>query len=162
MYDRKKEFKIKKGKEKDFSALLKLFHEEAIYDGSNVSVVKNSVKQMKKEKKHIHFFVAERNNKVIGAAVYSIIYYTWAGKSIFLDDLYVKSEFRSNGIGSELLNKVFEVAEKEKCNRLSWQVEEKNIGAQKFYKKIGARFGDKWFNCDFDQKAIIFFLKNQK
>ena len=155
-------FKIRKGVEKDFPALLKLFHEEAIYDGSRQSVVKNSVLQMKKEKKYIHFFVAEQNKKVVGIAVYFIVYYTWAGKSLYLDDLYVKSGFRSNGIGSQLLNKVFETAVKEECNRISWQVEEKNIGAQKFYKRLGARFGDKWFNCDFDKSGIKSFIKNKK
>jgi len=153
--------KIRKGKEKDFSAILSLFHEAAVYDGANPDVVKNSVTQMKREKKYIHFFVAVQNKKIIGVAVYSVIYYTWAGKSLFLDDLYVKSEYRSNGIGSKLLNKVFETAAKEKCNRLSWQVEEKNKGAQKFYKRIGARFGDKWFNCDFDKAGIKSFLKNK-
>ena len=156
------DFKIRKGGEKDFSALLSLFREEAVHDGSNPGVVKNSVAQMKKEKKHINFFVAEQNKKVVACAVYFIVYYTWAGKSLYLDDLFVKEKYRGGGIGTQLLNKVFEVAAKENCNRLSWQVEEKNKLAQNFYKKLGARFGDKWFNCDFDKNGIKSFIKAQK
>ena len=154
--------KIRKGKEKDFPALLSLIHQEAIYDGSNPDVVKNSIQQMKKEKRDIHFFVAEQNNKVIGIAVYFFAYYTWIGRSLYLDDLFIKSEYRSKGIGTKLLLRVFETAKKENCNRLRCEVEVKNIGAQNFYQKIGAKFGDKWFNCDFDENGIKSFIKSKK
>jgi GNAT superfamily N-acetyltransferase len=155
------DIRIRKGKEKDFPALLSLIREEAIFDKSPSAVVKNTVKQMQKEKKDIHFFVAEHGNKVVGIAVYFFAYYTWVGKSLYLDDLYINSEYRGNKIGTKLLFKVFEVAMKENCNRLRWEVEEKNIGAQNFYHKFGAKFGDKWFNCDFDKSSMKLFIKSK-
>jgi GNAT superfamily N-acetyltransferase len=155
------DFKIRKGNKRDFPALFTLIQEEAVFDGSPDSI-KNSVLQMKKEEKFIHFFVAEKDKKIVGIAVYFVAYYTWAGKSLYLDDLFIKSEYRGSGIGTKLLNKIFETAKKENCNRLRWEVEEKNAGAQSFYRKLGARLGDKWFNCDFDKNGIEFFLSNNK
>ena len=152
--------KIRKGKEKDFPALLSLLHDEAIFEGSPKSAVKNSVEQMKKEKKYINFFIAEEKGNVIGVAVYSFAYYPWVGKSFYIEDLFVKPEYRSMGVGTKLLIKLFQFAQKEGCNRLRWEVEEKNIGAQKFYSKLGAKMGDKWFDCDLDQKGIKSFIKN--
>lgn len=155
----KKHFTVRKGTSKDFPALLSLIQEEALFD-ENPNAIRNSVKQMMKEKKYINFFVAEKEKEVIGIAVYFFAYYTWDGKSLYLDDLYVKSEYRGNKIGTQLLYKIFEIATKEKCNRLRFEVEEKNKGAQNFYRKLGAKMGDKWFNCDFDKQGIKNFVKN--
>ena len=55
-------------------------------------------------------------------ALYFFAYYTWVGKSLYLDDLYVKESFRKHKIGSGLLGKVFETARDEDCKRVRWQV----------------------------------------
>jgi diamine N-acetyltransferase len=46
------------------------------------------------------------------------------------------------------MNKVFEIAKKEKCNRVRWQVSKWNSEAIEFYKKIGAKIDDTEMNCD--------------
>ena len=150
---------IRKGQIKDLPTLFKLIKEEAKLSGLS-HAIKNSLDKMEKEKKSIRFFLAEKNGEVIGMAVYSFVYYTWVGKSLYLDTLYVSKDHRDTGVGSSLLYKVFEVAKKEKCNRLRWQVEEENKPAQKFYMKLGATIGDKWFNCSFDKEGIKMFLVN--
>ena len=153
---------IRKGEEKDFPALLKLIQEEALLGGS-LDAVKNSLIQMKDEEENIHFFLAEQNGEAVGMAVYYFAYYTWVGKSIHLDDLYVKQEYRGTGIGTKLLYKIFEVAKNESSNRLRWEVEEDNVAAQKFYTTLGTTISDKWFNCSFDKGGIdTFLLRNHK
>lgn len=149
---------IRKGTEKDFPAFLELLYEGALFDGSPKSAVKNSVEQMEREKEYINFFVAEDAGKVVGLAVYSFAYYTWVGKSLYLEDLYINSDYRGKGIGTQLMVKIFEMAKKENCNRLRWEVEEKNVDAQKFYRKLGAETGDKFFDCDFEKEGIETFL----
>ena len=37
--------------------------------------------------------------QLVGFSLFSYVYYTWVGKSIYLDDLYVKPEERGKGIG---------------------------------------------------------------
>lgn len=65
-----------------------------------------------------------------------------------MDDLYVKPEFRINGIGTKLINKVIEFAKDSKCHKLRWQVSKWNKPAIDFYKKIGATIDYIERNCD--------------
>ncbi|MCF7866419.1 GNAT family N-acetyltransferase [Candidatus Woesearchaeota archaeon] len=153
---------IREGTEKDFSQILGMIKELALFEKAPEKVI-NTVKDMNNEKEYFKTFVAETNNKeIVGVAVYFFAYYTWVGKSLYLDDLYVKSDFRGKKIGTELLKEIFKIAEKENCKRIRWQVLNWNEPAIKFYKKIGAELDNEWINCDFDQKAIKKFNENKK
>ena len=140
---------IRKATEADFPAILKMIKELATFEKAPEKVT-NSVEQMKNEKDLFGCFVAENEeNRIIGFALYFFAYYTWVGKSLYLDDIYIKEEFRGNGIGSVLLKKIFEVAKNENCKRLRWQVLDWNTPAIELYKKIGADIDSEWLNCDF-------------
>src|SRR5690348_9075507 len=129
---------IRKATEKDFPAILDLVKGLAIFQNS-IERVTNTIEQMLEEKNWFNCFVAESENKeIVGIASYSFIYYTWVGKSLYLDDLYVKESCRGQKIGSELLKKIFEVAKTENCKRIRWQVSDWNTNAIEFYRKIGA------------------------
>jgi len=91
--------------------------------------------------------------------LYFFAYYTWVGKSLYLDDIYVKKEFRQNKIGSALLRKIFEVAENENCKRVRWQVLNWNKPAIEVYRKCGAEIDDEWLNWSFDEKGISDYNK---
>lgn len=149
---------VREGGEKDLPALLGLINELATFENS-AGEVKNSVKLMKKQKELFRFFVAEEEGRMVGAAVYFFAYYTWVGKSLYLDDLYVKPEFRRRKVGSMLVRKVFEVAGRERCQRLRLQVLGWNKGAIEFYKRCGGSISGEWLNCDFDEGRIERFLR---
>ncbi len=87
-------------------------------------------------------------------ALYFIAYYTWVGKSLYLDDLYVKEAYRQHKIGSALLSRVFEAALAENCKRVRWQVLRWNEPAIRFYEKSGALIDGEWLNCDYDSEGI--------
>lgn len=147
-------FRIRKATEKDFEAILSLIKELAHFEKAPEKV-SNSVEQMKEEKDVFGCFIAETEKKeIVGIALYFFAYYTWIGKSLYLDDLYVKETYRGEKIGARLLKKVIEVAKKENCKRLRWQVLNWNKPAIDFYKEFGAEFDDEWINCDFDYKSI--------
>jgi len=147
-------FRIRKATEKDFEAILSLIKELAHFEKAPEKV-SNSVEQMKEEKDVFGCFIAETEKKeIVGIALYFFAYYTWIGKSLYLDDLYVKETYRGEKIGARLLKKVIEVAKKENCKRLRWQVLNWNKPAIDFYKEFGAELDDEWINCDFDYKSI--------
>jgi GNAT superfamily N-acetyltransferase len=109
----------------------------------------NSVEQMSSEKEHIHGFVAvSEHNEVVGYATFFDAYYTWVGRSLYMDDLYVKKSHRGNGIGTRLIKKVIAHAKASKCKRLRWQVSEWNTPAIEFYKNLGADVNGVESNCD--------------
>lgn len=148
------EITIRKASEKDFFAILSLIKELATFEKSPEKVM-NTVEQMKKEKDFFQCFVAETEEReIVGIALYFIAYYTWIGKSLYLDDLYVKESFRKQKIGTRLLKKIFEIAKKENCKRVRWQVLNWNKSAIDMYRKIGADIDNEWINCDFDYQGI--------
>ena len=130
----------------DFPEIIELFQEFAAFEKR---AMVNSLKKMIKEKDFFHCFVAESSEKkIIGYASYFYCYYTWTGKSMHLDDLYVKPEFRAKGIGKHLINKVIDLAKSSECHKLHWQVSGWNEPAKGFYRKLGATIDSTEENCD--------------
>ncbi|MBT3208257.1 MAG: GNAT family N-acetyltransferase [Bacteroidetes bacterium] len=145
---------IRKATNKDFPAILSLIKELADFEKAPEKVT-NSIEQMKNEKDYFQAFVAENEeNEIVGMAVYFFAYFTWVGKSLYLDDIYVKKSQRGKKIGTKLLKKIFEIAKAEECKRVRWQVLNWNIPAIEMYKKCNANLDDEWINCDFDLQGI--------
>jgi GNAT superfamily N-acetyltransferase len=145
---------IRKASEADFPEILSLIKELASFEKAPEKVT-NTIKLMKQEKEYFHCFVAEtKTAEIVGIALYFFAYYTWVGKSLYLDDIYVKESFRKQKIGSALLRKIFEIANAENCKRVRWQVLNWNESAIQMYKKSGAEIDDEWLNCSFDSDGI--------
>ena len=143
-------YTIRPAVEADFPAILDIIKALALFEKAPERVT-NTVEQMKAEKEYFRCLVAvSDDNVVIAICLYFFAYYTWVGKSLYLDDLYVLEPYRRKGIASALLHELFEIARKEKCNRLRLQVLNWNENAIFFYEKIGATIDDEWLNCDFD------------
>ncbi len=145
---------IREATENDFPGILKLIKELAEFEKAPEKVT-NTVEQMNDEKGLFRCFVAEgESGEIIGMALWFIAYYTWVGKSLYLDDLYVKEDYRKHKIGSALLAKVFEAARAAYCKRVRWQVLRWNEPAISFYEKAGALIDGEWLNCDYDSEGI--------
>lgn len=145
---------IRKATDKDFPPVLLLIKELAAFEKSPEKVT-NTVDQMRQEKDLFRCFVAEtETGEIVGMALYFFAYFTWVGKSLYLEDIYIKEPFRKHKIGTALLSKVFEVAREEECKRIRWQVLNWNLSAIQMYIKTGAEIDDEWLNCNFDVDAI--------
>jgi len=142
------EIKIRKAEEHDYPVIFSMIRDFAAFENCSDKLV-NTLELMQKEKEFINCFVAETESKeIVGYVVYFFAYYTWFGKSLYMDDLYVKDAFRGKGIGSSLINAVINLARKENCHKLRWQVSGWNKPAIEFYKKLGATIDDIERNCD--------------
>ena len=142
------DIKIREATESDFPQIVDLFKEFAEFEKLPEKMT-NSVERMEKEKEYFNCYVAETIDfEIIGYVSYFFSYYTWIGKSLYMDDLYVKPEYRANGIGTQLIRKLIEFAEKTNCHKLRWQVSSWNKPAIDFYKKIGADIDSVEQNCD--------------
>ena len=89
-------------------------------------------------------FVLEEDQEV-GFALFFHNFSTFLGRAgIYLEDLYVKPEFRSKGYGKALLEKLAEIAVERGCGRLEWWVLDWNTPSIDFYKSLGAEPMDEW------------------
>ena len=132
---------------KDYPAIIELFKEFALFEKLPEKMT-NSVSQIENEEAFFNCFVAEVNGIIVGYTTYFYAYYSWVGKSLYLDDLYVTKTYRNKGIGKELLNTVINLAKESNCKKVRWQVSNWNTNARNFYKHIGAEIDDVELNCD--------------
>ncbi|MBI1731602.1 MAG: GNAT family N-acetyltransferase [Gammaproteobacteria bacterium] len=89
--------------------------------------------------------IAEDAGQSAGFALYFHSYSTFLARpGIYLEDLYVRPEFRGRGIGRALLAHVARTARERRCGRLEWSVLDWNKPAIGFYRSLGAVAMDEW------------------
>jgi GNAT superfamily N-acetyltransferase len=139
---------IRKASQQDFSAILFLINEFAIFQKTPEKVT-ITLEQMMAAENLFQCFVAETaDKKIAGFASFYFVYNSWSGRGLYLDDLYVTDTFRKQGIGKQLLEAVIQLAKDEQCKKLRWQVSKWNSNAIEFYKSMGAVIDDTEINCD--------------
>jgi len=83
--------------------------------------------------------IAESGEQVAGFALYFFNYSTFLCKpGIYLEDLFVRPQFRGAGVGRALLDAVEQRARERGCGRLEWSVLDWNTRAKSFYEEFGA------------------------
>ena len=99
--------------------------------------------------------IAEWEGKPAGFALYFYNYSTWEGRpGIYLEDLYVKPQFRKRGIGRSFFSWLARLAVKEDLGRIVWQVLDWNQSAIDFYKTLGAAHLPEWQTMRLSELAI--------
>jgi GNAT superfamily N-acetyltransferase len=89
--------------------------------------------------------IAEWDGQTAGYALFFGSYSTWEGRpGLFLEDLFVRPQFRGKGIGKALLAYVAGMARKENCYGVRWEVLDWNQSAIDLYAALGGAFLDKW------------------
>lgn len=91
-------------------------------------------------------YVAELDGVIVGFALWYTSYSTWKGQCLYLEDFYVHPDYRNKRIGSQLFDKVVELAKKSEVKRMDWQVLDWNENAIEFYKRKNALLDAEWIN----------------
>jgi GNAT superfamily N-acetyltransferase len=89
-----------------------------------------------------------------GFALYFPIYSTWRGRSLHLEDLFVRPSFRGEGVGGALLRQVAAIAVERGCARLQWDVLEWNKPAIDFYLSLDATMLNDWRRMRVTDEAL--------
>lgn len=82
--------------------------------------------------------LATVNEAVAGYALFYDCYSSFQGRGIFLEDLFVRDPFRGSGVGNALLSRVSEIALKQRCFGIMFNVLKWNESALKFFERAGA------------------------
>lgn len=138
---------VRKAQEKDATSIQALVEELALYEKAPEEVSTSAVDVLKYgfgSEKIFDAFVAEHKGCVVGFALCFWKYSTWKGKALYLEDFYVKPEYRKEKIGQKLFAEVVNLANTEGANRMEWLVLDWNELGLNFYKKIGAKLDEEW------------------
>ena len=90
-----------------------------------------------------------------GFALYFFNYSTFLARpGLYLEDLFVKPEFRRAGLGKALLLHLAALAHERGCGRMEWAVLDWNEPAIGFYEALGAKRLLDWQICRLDAQAL--------
>jgi len=92
---------------------------------------------------------------VAGIALFFPNYSTFLARpGIYLEDLFVKPEYRGKGIGLALLKRLAQLAVERGCGRVEWSVLDLNEPSIQFYKRLGACAKDEWTTYQLSGEAL--------
>jgi GNAT superfamily N-acetyltransferase len=98
--------------------------------------------------------IAYENDEPVAFALYFFNYSTFVGlPGLYLEDIFVRPEFRGSGIGRQLFTFLAQTALERGCGRMEWAVLNWNEQAIRFYQKLGADPMREW---------TVFRLSQQK
>ena len=97
------------------------------------------------EKKKAEVIFALEDGIEVGLALFFHNFSTFLGRAgIYLEDLFVKPEYRGKGYGKGLLKKLAQIAVERGCGRLEWWCLDWNKPSIDFYLSLGAEPMDEW------------------
>ncbi len=104
--------------------------------------------------RYFECLIAEQDGEPAGIALFFPVYSTWRGRSLHLEDLFVRPRFRGRGVGRALLTKVASIAVERGCALLFWHVLDWNEPAIEFYGSLGATTLDAWKRMRLADEAL--------
>ena len=112
------------------------------------------------EHRRVHCAVAEMDGTLAGAMIWFDGYGTFsAAPVIFLEDIFVRPEFRRRGIATAFLKHLARRAVAEGAARIHWLVLDWNTAAIQFYESVGAPVAKEWRVCDLSGEALTALAK---
>jgi GNAT superfamily N-acetyltransferase len=88
--------------------------------------------------------LAESDGQAAGYALFFDYYSSFEGRMLFLEDIYVRAQFRGKDIGRALFARLAEIALQNDCLGVMFNVLDWNTPAIDFYRKLGAEFWNEW------------------
>lgn len=132
----------------DVPAIMQLIHDLAEYEKAPQEVETNEVEiaaALFADQPKVFAHVIDLDGEVIGMAIWFLNFSTWLGKhGIYLEDLYVKPEYRGRGYGLAMLKFLAALCVQRGYGRFQWWVLDWNTPSIEFYKSQGAIAMDEW------------------
>ena len=139
---------IRPAVKKDAPIILQLIKELAEYEKAPNEVIattKDIEATIFAEDPKVFCELVEIDGDVVGMAIWFLNYSTWQGRhGIYLEDLYIKPEFRGKGFGKALLQHLARICSERGYGRFQLWVLDWNSPAIEFYHSIGAGPMSEW------------------
>lgn len=139
---------IRSAENKDVTNLLKLIKELAEYENLSHLVIADEIllsRSLFGKNSSVNALIAEFKGETAGMAIYFFNFSTFLGRpGIYLEDLFIRPQFRGLNIGKTLLIELVKIAKQKNCGKVEWAVLDWNLSAIEFYKKLGAEPVNDW------------------
>jgi GNAT superfamily N-acetyltransferase len=132
----------------DTDEILALIYELALYEKAPEEAKatrEQIIESFFSESPKVFCEIVEVEGEVAGLAIWFLNYSTWQGKhGIYLEDLFIRPQFRGKGFGKALLKHLAAICEDRGYGRFQWWVLDWNEPSIEFYKALGAVAMDEW------------------
>lgn len=149
--------KIRETNEKDCELILSLIKEIAEYEkmSNQVIATEETLLEYIFKNNRAEVVILELDKNPIGYALFFYNFSTFVGRSgLYLEDIFIKKEFRGRGIGKEVFKFLAKKAREEGCKRMEWVCLDWNEPSINFYKSLGAVPMDEWTIYRLNEKEI--------
>jgi GNAT superfamily N-acetyltransferase len=133
--------------ERDTVLILEFIRGLAEYEHllDTVRINETDIREYVFQKKLIEVVIGEYNGTPAGFALFFHNFSTFVGKpGIFIEDLFVKPEFRGKGLGKVFFSFLAKIALERNCGRMEWSCLNWNKPSIEFYQNQGAQAMDEW------------------
>jgi len=140
-------FLIRYAEKNDIKQILKFIKDLADYEKLSDEVVATEelLNEWLFEKKKAEVIIGELDGQPVTHALFFHNFSTFLGRAgLYIEDLYVKPEYRGKGIGKTMLKHLAKIAVERGCGRLEWICLDWNKPSIDFYLSIGAEPLDEW------------------
>ena len=138
---------FKEATEADVPLILTFIKELAEYEGL--------LQEVKADEKVLRYNLFERHmaevlfplvdGREIGFVLFFHNFSTFLGKpGIYIEDLYIRKEYRGRGYGKATIDRIREIAGKRQCGRVEWWCLDSNTPSIRFYENLGAEAMSDW------------------
>ena len=138
---------IRKATREDVPLILDFIHGIARYEKmeDDVQVTEDMLRNWVFDRQIAEVVFAMEEDQEVGFVLYFHNYSTFVGKAgLYIEDLYVKPEFRGKGYGKALFLYLAHTALQRGCGRMEWTCLNWNKPSIRFYRSMGAVPLDDW------------------
>ena len=156
-------FCFRYAQKEDAGLILEFIKELAVYEKmlDEVVATEELLTEWIFEKKKAEVIFAVEDGKEVGFALFFHNFSTFLGRAgIYLEDLFVKEEYRGKGYGKALLKKLAQTAVERGCGRLEWWCLDWNKPSIDFYLSLGAEPMDEWTTYRITGDTLIKMAEN--
>ena len=141
------EVAFRKAGREDVALILEFIRELADYEKmlNEVVATPELLEKWTFDERKAEVIFALEDGKEVGFALFFHNFSTFLGRAgIYLEDLYVRPEFRGKGYGRALLKELARIAVERGCGRLEWWCLDWNQPSIDFYLSLGAEPMKDW------------------
>lgn len=150
--------RVRRAAAEDFETLFELITALAVYEKLEPPDEEARLRLLRDgfgEAPRYEAWLVEVDGEVAGYAIAFETYSTFLARpTLYIEDIFVRPEFRGLGAGYALFRHLAVQADERGCGRMEWVCLDWNRPAQAFYERVGARHLTEWLTYRLSREQL--------